>query len=270
MIKGEFKIFRCAIAGVDAVASDTRHTFPRHTHEQFGIGVIKRGAQKSCSGRGMAEAGAGDTITVNPGEVHDGAPIGDGGRSWWMLYFDPSLIADAIGDISEGATRAYEFRRPVISDSRIADRFRRLFAACTSDDEGEASLEREGLFVSLLPDVMREHDNLDAEQSIPKDISIAKSFIDDNPTTPITLSDLARASGLSRFQVLRGFVRATGVTPHAYLVQRRIDIARRLIAHGTPLAEASAASGFADQSHMTRIFVRKYGISPGAYADVMS
>ena len=77
-------------------------------------------------------------------------------------------------------------------------------------------------------------------------------------------------SGLDRFQVLRSFARATGMTPHAYLVQRRIDLVRRLIASGQPLAQAAVASGFADQSHMTRIFVRKYGISPGAYARATS
>src|SRR5438132_3357423 len=41
------------------------------------------------------------------------------------------------------------------------------------------------------------------------------------------------------------------------------SVARRLIARGTPLAEAAAAGGFADQSHMTRIFSAKYGVSPG-------
>src|SRR5213592_445814 len=119
MTKADFKIFRCGIAGLDAVESDTRHVFPRHTHEQFGIGVIYRGAQKSHSGRGMVEAGSGDTITVNPGEVHDGAPIGDAGRSWRMLYFDPPVIARAIGDISEGRTSTYEFSSPVITDAAI-------------------------------------------------------------------------------------------------------------------------------------------------------
>jgi quercetin dioxygenase-like cupin family protein len=58
-----------------AVEFAARHIFPRHTHEQFGIGVIRRGASRSRSGRGMVEAGSGDIITVNPGEVHKGAPI---------------------------------------------------------------------------------------------------------------------------------------------------------------------------------------------------
>jgi AraC-like DNA-binding protein len=94
-------------------------------------------------------------------------------------------------------------------------------------------------------------------------------LIDDDPAAAITLADLARESGLSRFQVLRGFVRATGLTAHAYILQRRIAAARRLIAQGRPLAQAALDSGFADQSHMTRTFVRTYGISPGAYAEAV-
>ncbi|WP_449405942.1 helix-turn-helix domain-containing protein [Massilia phosphatilytica] len=57
---------------------------------------------------------------------------------------------------------------------------------------------------------------------------------------------------------LRQFAGATGLTPHAYLIQRRIEAARALLARGAALADAAAASGFADQSHMTRIFIRTY------------
>jgi AraC-like DNA-binding protein len=270
MTKADFKIFRCGIAGLQAVASDTRHVFPRHTHEQFGIGVIDRGAQKSLSGRGMVEAGSGDTITVNPGEVHDGAPIGDAGRSWRMLYFDPAAIAEVSADISEGKVTSREFCRPVIKDASVADGFVSLFSVVTGGDPAQTALRREELLFGLLRNVMREQDNRDADGSIPKGIHVAKSLIDDHAAMPITLSDLARVSGLSRFQVLRGFARATGLTPHAYLVQRRIDRARRLIARGNSLAEAAAGGGFADQSHMTRIFIRKYGVTPRAYADAVT
>jgi AraC-like DNA-binding protein len=262
----EFKLLHCGIAGVDAVEADTGHVFPRHTHEQFGIGVIQRGAQKSHSGRGMVEARAGDVITVNPGEVHDGAPIGGAGRSWSMLYFDPSLFAEAALDISEGRKRNCEFSHPVISNAAVANRFLKLFSAYTGGNEGNGALQREELLLTLLPSVTCLGRSLGVRRSIAGAISAAKCLVDDHPASPITLSDLARTSGLSRFQVLRGFAKATGLTPHAYLVQRRIDMARRLISRGIPLAEAAIGSGFSDQSHMTRVFAQKYGISPGAYA----
>ncbi|CAB3892062.1 HTH-type transcriptional regulator MtrA [Achromobacter anxifer] len=101
---------------------------------------------------------------------------------------------------------------------------------------------------------------------MPDAIRYARALIDDDPAASLSLADLAAASGLSRYQVLRAFARATGLTPHAYQVQRRLLLARSLIRQGTALADAAAAVGFADQSHMTRLFVRAYGVSPRRYA----
>jgi AraC-like DNA-binding protein/quercetin dioxygenase-like cupin family protein len=264
MQKGQFKIFPCEVAGIEVVEAATNHAFPRHSHEQYGIGVIHQGAQKSLSGRGQVEAGPGDVITVNPGEVHDGMPIGDAGRSWRMLYFDPAIINDAIDDMNEGAMKTREFIRPVMSNAGVANVFQRLFSLMTTASSPE--LQSDELLLQLLPTIIRERNEQDRSSQASAAIHRARNLIDDAPTVSVTLAELARASGLNRFQVLRGFVKATGFTPHAYLMQRRIDSARRLIARGSPLADAAVTSGFADQSHMTRLFVRKYGISPGAYA----
>lgn len=53
----------------------SNHHFPRHSHDQFGIGVIAFGAQRSWSGVGLVKASAGNVIMANPGEMHDGAPL---------------------------------------------------------------------------------------------------------------------------------------------------------------------------------------------------
>ena len=270
MTKGQFKIFRCAEPGVQAVAAATRHTFARHWHEQYGVGVMHQGAHISASGRGMVEAEAGDIITVNPGEVHDGAPVGDAGRSWRMLYFEPSILRDAFGEMREGGPGVQELPNPVMNDSHAAAAFGRLFQAMTGDGGASSKMRGEELLLALLARIVRERGEAAARRPAPAAIGRAKGRIDDAPAAALTLADLARESGLSRFQVLRGFVRATGFTPHAYLTQRRIDLARRLIAKRMPLAEAAAASGFADQSQMTRTFTRKYGVSPGAYAAIFA
>ena len=260
MKRGQFRFSRCALAGVEAVEADTAHSFGRHTHDQFGIGIVIRGAQKSASGRGPVEAGPGDIITVNPGEVHDGHPIGDSGRSWRMLYFDPRLVAETIHDIGEGQAEDFVFSRPVFNDGHHAARFLPLFSAMTEPRE---KLAAEIRFFHLMASMMARPAHV---RHVPPAIGIAKTLIDDDPAAQIALADLAAASGLSRFQVVRAFSQATGMTPHAYLVQRRIGLVRRMIAKGTPLAEAALAGGFADQSHMTRTFVRAYGLTPGAYA----
>lgn len=256
-----FEMIACATSGIEAVRADSARQFDRHSHDQFGIGVIDRGAQHSSSGRGPVEAGPGDAITVNPGEVHDGAPIGDDGRRWRMLYFAPPLIEAAAQDIFPSRSGGFALTRPVIGDRRVAGLLRHLFAAETGAAD---PLAREQALVRLLA-VSGGIVPADAASASPE-VGRARQRIEDDPGNPVSLSELAEVAGMSRFQLLRAFKQESGLTPHAYLVQRRVDLARRLIRSGAGLAEAAVAAGFADQSHMTRIFVRRYGLTPGAYA----
>ena len=269
MARGRFQVVACEIAGVLAVEAETAHAFPRHSHEQFGFGLIERGAQRSMSGRGVVEAQTGDIITVNPGEVHDGAPLVDTGRAWRMLYLDPDLIAETACDANEGKTRTCEFVHPVLRDDALTGTFRVLYGALTNPQEDGMDLRRDEALTVLVDCLLRER-TLGALPAVPAAIRLAQELIDDDPTAPVGLAELARVSGLSRFQVVRGFSRAFGLTPHAYLVQRRIDLVRQLIASGAALSDAAAASGFADQSHMTRHFVRRFGFPPGTLSSLAS
>ncbi|MFN3687475.1 AraC family ligand binding domain-containing protein [Salinarimonas sp.] len=258
----EFRIERTRIAGVVAVHADSARTFARHSHDQYGIGILRRGAQASASGRGPVEAGPGHLITVNPGEVHDGAPIGDGGRAWSMLYLDPEIVAATLADIAEGAAARSEFTEPALADGRAAARFERLLAAATAP--GAAPIAAEEALIALLADRLAADPR--PARAVPAGIARARALADEAFATPLDLADLARAASTSRFALLRGFVKATGLTPHAYLVQRRVAAARRAIAAGTALADAAIAAGFCDQSHMHRHFVRTLGVTPAAYA----
>ncbi len=81
-----------------------------------------------------------------------------------------------------------------------------------------------------------------------------------------SLSDMAARVGVSESQLLRAFRQTTGETPHAYLVRLRLEAARDLLRRSrASLAAVAAEVGFADQSHMTRLFRRRYGLTPGAF-----
>ncbi|MFY0478316.1 AraC family transcriptional regulator [Achromobacter marplatensis] len=263
MQPGQFIMRRSALAGVQAVAACTGHAFSRHTHDQFGIGVIRAGAQVSHSGRGRVQAGPGHVITVNPGEVHDGAPVGDGTRAWQMLYLDPAVVAQSAAELLADGRR-YEFEHPARDHPALARDVLALYAHVT--DGAEAGLACDALLLRIVAAAHSPYAAPEASRGVPDAIRHARALIDDDPAATISLADLAAASGLSRYQVLRAFAGATGLTPHAYQMQRRLLLARRLIREGTALADAAAAGGFADQSHMTRLFVRTYGVSPRRYA----
>jgi AraC-like DNA-binding protein len=68
---------------------------------------------------------------------------------------------------------------------------------------------------------------------------------------------------------LRRFETVYGLPPHAWLLRLRAERARVCIRNGATLKDAAASTGFADQSHMTRVFVRQYGFTPGAWQRAM-
>ena len=252
---------RSALPGVEAMTLFTDHAFPRHAHDGFGIGVMTRGAQRSWSGIGPVEAEAGDVITVNPGEMHDGAPLGGRPRGWRMLYIDPALVGREVAE--EGEDRP-EIVRPALRDPTLSALFARLFARVT--DEVADPLAIEEALLRTLVHLLRRHGTRRRRATAPPPaVAAALRRLDAAPESPATLSDLAALSGVGRFQLLRGFARTVGTTPHAYLVQRRVRLARRLLAAGHVPAEAALRAGFADQSHMTRAFVRQFGVTPARY-----
>lgn len=269
MAQGHFSIVRSTMPGVEAVVADSAHAFGRHMHDQFGVGVIVRGAQKSLSGRGTVEAKAGDIITVNPGEVHDGTPLDDHGRTWQMLYFDPAALADTIRELTEGATAEAEIAHPTLNHQASAARFLSLFRAMTDPKGGHSEIETREHLLLILAQLLGSRPSGTPHRSAPRGIEHARARIDDDPSAPISLGELSALGGLSQFQLVRGFAKATGFTPHAYLVQRRLQKARRLMAAGLALAEVAHAAGFADQSHLTRLFARTFGMTPGQYAAAM-
>lgn len=264
MVRHSFSVKRRVDLGVDIIEADSGRTFTRHVHEQYGIGLVIQGAQRSASGRGQVEAVTGDLISVNPAEVHDGAPLTEA-RRWQMLYFDPALIAAQFHEITADTGFAvHEFAYPVLRHPSAVAVFKRLYAYLAAPVAVLAPEQLEEQLLLLLPWFVDRH--LPAASVQGCAAGDAKRRIDEDPLHDVSLAALAQASGLSRFQLVRAFTRLTGLTPHAYVLQKRIQRARHAIASGMSLAEAAYVSGFADQSHMTRHFVRSFGFAPGVYA----
>jgi len=258
-----FTAYPTRIGGLQAVSGTSDRAFPRHTHDDFGIGLVVTGANSSASGRGQVEAGPGNVITVNSGEVHDGQPVGGAARTWHMFYLSTELVDRIAQGLDVAPARALEFHHPVLADRVAASRFAvawqsvaRKPAACAAE-----MAEEEGL-LTCLEGLLGPRCEMRVRMLNESRIRRLKAMIDDDPLADHSLERLAREAGLSRFQTLRAFAQATGLTPHAYLLDKRVQHARRMILKGAQLADAAAASGFADQSHMSREFRKRYGLTP--------
>jgi AraC-like DNA-binding protein len=233
---------------------------------------MEEGAQRSGSGRGQVEAFAGQVITSNPGEVHDGSPFGSSTRRWSILSMD----ADVLSSLLEHGGAPAEITLPVIDDPALFRILQRLFRRIErwserAGDRATETLACEESLVEASVLLVARHGTVRLSASTPgndlpgNDLRRLRDRLADAPLDAPSLAEMAAMVGLSRYQVLRRFEKAYGLPPHAWLLCRRAEHALRLVRCGETLAGAAMASGFADQSHMTRVFLRHYGFSPGAW-----
>lgn len=259
---------RSTVPGIDRVASRLRrYAFTRHTHDYIGLGVMLQGGHDSLYGSRRRVVAAGQVMVVNAGEVHDGAPLGEAGRSYLLGCFDPEVlragVADASGDPSWSAT--VELAPSIEWDAGAAPVVRHALDGLAP---GVDPLDRDQRLALLYAAVARHAGRraTDAAAGIDPVVRRARERLAEDLAEPLTITDLADESGVSRYALIRRFARDVGLTPHAWRMQRRVEAARRLLAQGTLPAEVAAMLGFADQAHLTRLFRRHYGMTPGRYA----
>lgn len=105
----------------------------------------------------------------------------------------------------------------------------------------------------------------------PRQERIVKEFMHAHLHTSINLNDLAEVCELSPATFIRQFKQSVGITPHQWLIDRRLDFAKNLMrSPGLSLADISLQAGFADQSHFTRTFSARFGISPAIWRKAVS
>jgi AraC-like DNA-binding protein len=180
-------------------------------------------------------------------------------RRWRIIYFDPQALRGQFMDVP----RETEFVSPSLTDQNLGRWINRLFDRLVEGDDrlGVEEIVTHVVQRLVSPAARPTHDASTCSVSVRK----ARSRIDDDPARPVSLAELAALSGVSRYQIVRAFSRELGITPYSYVIQRRVRLARALLVTGEALASAAQLAGFADQSHMTRAFMRQFGVSPGRY-----
>ncbi|MEN4922975.1 AraC family transcriptional regulator [Achromobacter spanius] len=231
------------------------HGYDMHRHDTYAIGRTLSGVQSFHYRRGYRHSLPGGTIVLHPDEAHDGQAGTDAGFRYRMIYVEPALIQQILGGRP----------LPFIRDGLSADS--RLYAASDAllrgagepidplqEDDALFELAHALCAASGRPTGRRSPDYAAADR--------ARHYIHASLDLPITLDDLARAAGVDRWSLSRDFRALFGTSPYRYVMLRRLDLARRFIAAGAPLAQAAADAGFTDQSHLTRRHVQAFGMAP--------
>lgn len=250
------------LGGAEAIAAEAFRGPARMLHENYLL-TIALGGVVEWRNRGRTYlAHPGSIALMEPGEIHELGRYRSPTITQRLLFVPPALVRAAAGGTAAPLSlRSYEPRLPALFAA--LDRLHQTLAGPA------AALERESRFHACLEIFLAgcvdgrfrpEPPDPDAGR-----LQKVRERLEDDCAEDHRLDQLAAEAGMSKFRFLRAFKARFGVPPHAYQVEARLRRSLRLLRSGVPPAVAAADLGFADQSHFTRLFRRRMGVTPAVY-----
>lgn len=262
----EISAWRPSVPGVTEVfhARFTEHAYPMHVHDDWTLLIVDDGAVRYDLDRHERGTPNGTVSLLPPYVPHNGSPATAHGFRKRVLYLD-------LTQLDEGLIGA-AVDRPDLADPVLRRRVEQLHTALARPgDELEAESR-----LALIGRRLRTHlstapaaDLAAGPDRAMRDGGIAQDFrdlLDTRLREGTTLQEAASVLHAHPAHLVRAFSAAFGIAPHQYLMSRRVSLARRLLLDGRPPGEVAGATGFYDQSHLTRHFKRVWGVTLGRYA----
>ncbi|KAB0507956.1 AraC family transcriptional regulator [Pseudomonas moorei] len=248
-----------------SIADGREVCYSRHAHEHFSIGAITAGRSTYIHEQSQFEVSTGTVVLMNPGDVHACNPIDDQPWSYLMLYVDTAWLTDLQHQL--GFSDDLAFRRFALThtaDASLFDGLKALYEVLV--DPQQDVLRKQSTAVEFFSDVQLRLNPTDPPLREPNfKLERAADFIRDHCTQMLKLEDICEAAQLSPSYLIRAFKQHYGMTPHAFLVNRRIQFARDQLRHGKLIADVALEAGFADQAHFQRAFKQHLAATPGQY-----
>lgn len=248
-------------------ASDSAACYTPHTHPTLSIGAIDCGHIVMSLGEQKIPLESGCLVIVEPHQVHACNAANGGPWSYQMLYLD---VAWARQVLTESGAPADLVLPPALRQPASYQAYCRLnallFSPAGTDDKEAALIAFLGdLYAACQPLASAAKPNT-ATPDLAPHLAPLKALLNEQCDLPWPLAELAARAGLSRYQLIRAFRADSGMTPHAWLLDARINRAKQLLRAGQPLAEVAHQLHFADQSHFQRVFKERVAATPKAYS----
>jgi len=246
-------------------ACHSRACYKAHSHPTFSIGAVDAGySHFTGAGAGQQRLTPGTLVLVPAQRVHACNPEPGQAWSYQMLHIDDQWLANLRQESGLGAAEPE-------APARISRDPALYRAFCALNDllfSGASIGEKEAALIAFMGD----HDFCAHPPLAPAPPALGAPTLRDlivhieaQDPAQLSLEILARQAGLGRYPLIRAFRAATGLTPHAYLINARVNRGRQLLREGLALAEVAYRLGFADQSHFQRVFKAHAGVTPGEY-----
>ena len=233
--------------------------FSKHWHDELAIGIIEEGAEGLLYRGENLLVPSQHIVAINPGEIHTGFAGTERGWRYRMFYFDLNTLTDLFANSDLAIEPIIE--QPIIFDAEL---YQQLLALHISLEISSLQITKDSLLSIALENLFSRYGALSSHENQfqPDTFSakMARDYINDNWQRSVSLAELEKLTGCSKFKLIRSFNNVYGLTPHQYLLIIKIRNAKTLLTKGLSLIETALSCGFYDQSHFHRNFKRAFGI----------
>ncbi|HEX8185007.1 MAG TPA: AraC family transcriptional regulator [Blastocatellia bacterium] len=256
-----------------------RHTLARscefesHSHTSFTVTAVLSGSMSITIGSDDFELPAGEVALTGLGQAHAARASR---VEFVSIGISPALVNELVAEI--GLTRITAeivFRAVRTADESITQIARSIISEISVERLGHGVM-LDALVRQLVVHLLRSHltvrkaAQIELSRAGPVDRRLRRAieFMHDNYERELALEEIASAAYLSEYHFARLFKQITGVTPHVYLANVRLEHARRLLAETSlSISQVATRVGYQSQSHFTKIFKSVTGVTPRTYRD---
>ncbi|PHR27438.1 MAG: hypothetical protein COA36_09430 [Desulfotalea sp.] len=237
--------------------------FKPHMHKTFSVGAVASGEVLYTVGGKCASLKVGSLALINPEAMHSCNSVGGNERSYYMLYLDVAWceqVQRAIWDVSN-------FNDVTCIRLDGEEMYQQYIETMQLLMANECHLlKKEQQLVELITKIFTLTCQPEAiQREVSDGIEYLKQRLGSNFRSDLTLNSLAGDLCVNPYTLLRSFKKATGLTPHVYRMNCRIDQAKIHLQRGLGIAETALECGFYDQSHLHRYFKAMTTVTPQEY-----
>lgn len=242
-------------------------SYAPHSHQEWSIGAILEGRSEFLCADRLHAVEQGALVMMNPNVVHACNPRQDSLWAYYMMHLDKDWLASLL--FSHGIRPTQRWQDTSSDTLLSAQMYQRFVDVCECLMSGHFSASEKAqrldvLLVDLFTLLAAEHSEASTELPKNKLYQVA-NYLNQYCLLDTSIEQISAEFGFSTGYLVRAFKRHFNMTPHAYRLNRRVQLGQQALKQGQTIADVAQTIGFSDQAHFQRVFKQRVAATPDQY-----